>query len=116
MKRVKADRSGLASIFAAVLGVALAGATFLSPAATNVSRAQTEPATAANGVLLPPFEFDPAAARIEDLAEIAVDPEASTAPAPDASTATEAPEGATDAPEATADDPGAGTDSAADGS
>jgi hypothetical protein len=116
MGYVKANRIGLTSIFAAVLGVALAGATLLSPAATNVAQAQSEPATAANGVLLPPLEFDPAAARIEDLAESTVASEAATAPVADASTATEAPEAAVDAPAATADDPEAGADAPADGS
>ena len=52
----------------------------LSPDGTNVAQAQTDPATAANGVLLPPLDYDPAAARNEDLAESALVPTASTAP------------------------------------
>ena len=69
----------LTPIIAALLGAALVGAILVS-AAPNVAWAQTEPTTAANGVSLPAAEFDPAAARNEDLAESAVLPAASTAP------------------------------------
>ena len=72
MGHPNADRP-VASIAAAVLGAAFVAATLLSPA-TNVAWAQSEPMTAANGVLLPPEDFDPAAARSEDLTESAVVP------------------------------------------
>ncbi len=106
MEYVKADRPGPASIIAAVLGAALIGTALLSPA-TNVAQAQTEPATAANGVLLPPLDFDPVAARNEDLAESAVVPASPTPPVDtaEASTAASAPDAVTDAPEAVSDDP-----------
>jgi hypothetical protein len=99
MEYVKANRP-VASIIAAVLGVALVGAIVLSPAVVNVAQAQTEPATAANGILLPPLDFDPVAARNEDLVESATVPGTPTPPADstDASTATGAPEAAADAP------------------
>jgi hypothetical protein len=35
----------------------------LSPMGMHVAQAQTEPPTAANGVLLPPPDFDPVTAR-----------------------------------------------------
>jgi len=108
MRYVNADRP-VAPIIAAVLGAALVGATLLSPAA-NVARAQTEPATAANGVLLPPHGFDPVAARSEGL-EGAVDP---TAPTPEVSPADGSTD--TDAPNANADAPETGTDAPDDGS
>ena len=98
MGHIKADRPGVASIIAAVLGTALVAATLLSPTATNVAQAQTEPATAANGVLLPPLDYDPVAARNEDLPESTVVPTASTAlvsPA-DESAATGTPTAVTD--------------------
>ena len=110
MGHIKADRPGVASIIAAVLGTALVAATLLSPTATNVAQAQTEPATAANGVLLPPLDYDPVAARNEDLPESTVVPTASTAlvsPA-DESAATGTPTAVADAPETV-------TDGAADG-
>jgi len=99
------------SIFAAVLGAALVGATLVSSVGVNVARAQTEPLTAANGVVLPSPYDDPAAARIAELADSAV--MAATAPVPDPpvdeSTVTDAPEGAADAPDAAAADPEAGS-------
>src|SRR3712207_6599837 len=69
----------LGPIVAVVVGAAIVGATLLSPAA-HVAWAQTEPPTAANGVLLPPTDFDPAAARNEELTGSAVVPATSTAP------------------------------------
>lgn len=101
MGHVKADHPVTASIIAAVLGAALVGATLLSPAA-NVAQAQTEPAVAANGVLLPPVDFDPASARNQDLTESTIVPATSTVPAAatDESTVADAPDAATDAPEA----------------
>jgi len=101
MGTVSADRP-VFSIISALLGVALAGATLLSPAATKVAEAQNEPATAANGVLLPSPYYDPAAARIADLAESADVTDTATTPAPptDPSAATDAPEAATEAPDA----------------
>ena len=106
MGHVSADRL-VPSIIAALLGAVLAGTTLLSPAATNVAQAQTEPATAANGVLLPSPYYDPAAARIADLAESAVVTDTATTPAPpaDESAATNAPEAAAEAPDAVAEAP-----------
>jgi hypothetical protein len=78
MRHVNVDHP-LTPIIAGLLGAALVGATLVSPA-TNVAWAQTESSTAANGVLLPPTDFDPAAARNEDLDESGVVPATSTAP------------------------------------
>src|SRR5215207_3656745 len=100
MQHVKAVRPG-ASKFAAVLGAALIGAILLTPAVIAVAQAQTEPDTAANGLLLPPQDFDPVAARNVGLAESAVvagTPTPQADPA-DASTSSEAPDAATGAPE-----------------
>ena len=108
----------------AVLGATLAGAALLTPIATHVAQAQTEPAIAANGVLLPPLGFDPAAARNQDLTEIAVVSSTSTAPVSasgettatgTSEAATDAPEATTDTPEATTDAPEAGTDAPENG-
>ena len=101
MEHVSSDRP-LASIFAAVLGAALLCATLLNPLAVNVAQAQTEPLTAANGVVLPSPYDDPAAARIADVAESAVVSATETAPAPpaDESTPSGTPEAAVGAPEA----------------
>ena len=73
-------------------------------------QAQNEPATAANGVLLPSPYYDPAAARIADLAESAVVTDTATTPAPpaDESAATDAPEAAAEAPDAVAEAPETG--------
>ena len=111
MEHVSSDRRH-GSIFAAVLGAALLGATLLSPLAVNMAQAQTEPRTAANGVLLPSPYDDPAAARIADLAESSVAPATATTPVPpaDETTATDAPEAAAETPDAAADVPDAVTD------
>lgn len=94
-------------VIAAVLVTALAGTSFLSPTATRVAQAQSEPATAANGIVLPPLDFDPVAARNESLVESAAMPATPTpAASEDGSTATEAPDTATDAPNAATDTPG----------
>jgi hypothetical protein len=107
MEHVSSDRP-LASIFAAVLGAALVGATLLSPLAVNVAQAQT---TAANGVVLPSPYDDPAAARIADLAESSVAPATATTPIPpaDETTPTDAPEAAVETPDTAADAPDAVT-------
>jgi hypothetical protein len=112
MRYLKAARFLAVLTKGVVLGATLAGATLLHPIATQVAQAQTEPAMAANGVLLPPLDFDPAAARNLVLTGSAVVPATATAPvsAPDESTATDAPDATTDAPEATADAPAAGTE------
>ena len=91
----------LAPMISALVGAAIVGATLLSPA-TKVAWAQAEPSTAANGVLPPPADFDPVAARNEGLAESSVEPATSTAPVPpaDESTPTGTPEAVADAPEA----------------
>ena len=95
-----------ASLFAAVLGVALIGATLLSTLGMHVAQAQTEPPTAANGVLLPPPDFDPVTARGGYLIESAVAAATSTAAdsTPDESTTSDAPESVADAPDAAATD------------
>jgi hypothetical protein len=100
MEHVKAVRP-VASKFFAVLGAALVGAILLTPAVMDVAQAQSEPDTAANGLLLPPQDFDPVAARNTGLAESAVVPGTPTTQAvpADASTASEAPVAATDAAE-----------------
>lgn len=109
MGTVSADRP-VPSVVAALLGAALAGAALLSPAASNVAQAQAEPVTAANGVLLPSPYYDPAAARIADLAESAVVTDPATTPAPpaDQSAATDAPEAGGEAPDAVAEAPETG--------
>ena len=106
MRHIKTDR-----LIAAVLGTALASAALLSPAGTDLAQAQSEPATAANGVLLPPTDFDPAAARNVDLTE-------SATVAPTATPEDSVVDGSTvaDAPDATADAPEAATDAPPDGS
>ena|SRR5215207_4500970 len=110
MRHVNLDRPVPASLFAAVLGAALIGATLLSPLGMHVAQAQTEPPTAANGVLLPPPDFDPVTARNGYLIESAVAPATSSAPDSGAaeSTATDAPEAVADAPDAAADAPETG--------
>ena len=110
MEHVSSDRP-LASVYAAVLGAAFLGATLMSPLAVNVAQAQTEPLTAANGVVLPSPYDDPAAARIADLAESSVAPATTTTPVPsaDETTATDAPEPAAETPDAAADAPDAVT-------
>jgi hypothetical protein len=124
MRYLKAARFLAIPTMNAVLGATLAGAALVNPIATNVALAQTEPAVAANGVLLPPLGFDPAAARSQDLTESAVVP--ATEPAPvatsDESTvtgtseaATDAPDAAAEAPEATTDAPEAATDAPENG-
>jgi hypothetical protein len=92
-----------------VLGAALLGATLLSPLAVNVAQAQTEPRTAANGIVLPSPYDDPAAARIADLVESSVAPATATTPVPpaDETTATDTPEPAAETPDAAADAPDA---------
>jgi hypothetical protein len=95
-----AGRSLAVPVIVALFGGALVGGTLLSPAAADVARAQTELPTAANGVLLPPLDYDPVAARNEDLAPSAVAPATPTpvADPADASAGTAAPETITDAP------------------
>jgi hypothetical protein len=99
-----------ASRIAAVLAAALIGTALLSPMRVHVARAQTEPPTAANGVLLPPPDFDPVTARNGYLIESADAPVTSSAPDSGAaeSTATDAPEAVADAPDVAADAPETG--------
>ena len=112
MGRIDAARTLVVPAVAAVLITALAGAGVLSLVAPDVAEAQTEPSTAANGILLPPVDFDPAAARNEDLAEIAVVSATSTAPVPpaDESTVTEDANAVAATPDAVGDAPDAITD------
>jgi hypothetical protein len=109
MGHVKSHRSLVIPAIAALLGAALTGATVLTPA-TQVALAQTEPMTAANGVLLPPLNFDPVATRNEMLTESAVVPTTSTAAAAptDESTGTDAPDAVSEGPDAVGDAPGTG--------
>jgi hypothetical protein len=89
----KADRP-VALIIASTLAATLVGTTLLSPATTNMARAQTEPPTAANGVLLPPLNYDPVADRNDAVIENASAPGTPT-PAgslADGSTVVDAPE------------------------
>jgi hypothetical protein len=93
MGHFKADRP-VALIIATALGATLVGAILLGPATTNLARAQTEPPTAENGVLLPPLNYDPVAARNEAVIENASAPGTPT-PAgslADGSTVADAPE------------------------
>jgi len=92
MGHVKADRP-IALMIATMLGAAVVGATLLSPA-TNLALAQTEPPTAANGVVLPPLDYDPVAARNDDVTASATLPGTPTAAGSvtDGSTVTGAPE------------------------
>jgi len=110
MRHVNLDRPVPASLIAAVLGTVLIGAALLSPMEMHVARAQTEPPTAANGVMLPPADFDPVAARNGNLigsAGAPVTPSAIDSGAAE-STATDAPEAVADAPDAAADAPETG--------
>jgi len=106
MRDFNLDRLVPASLIAVVLGAALIGAAMLSPMGMHVAQAQTEPPTAANGVLLPPPDFDPVAARGGYLIESAVAASTSTAAdsTPDGSTTSDAPESVADAPDAAAAD------------
>src|SRR5215213_3027145 len=117
MRHIKADRSFAVAAIAAVISAHLAGAIFLSPAATLIALAQSEPARAANGVLLPPLDFDPAAARIVNLADSQVVTTTATAPevVADESTATDASGATADSPETTVDAPDASADAPDDG-
>jgi hypothetical protein len=93
MGHFKAARP-VALIIATALGATLVGSILLGPATTNLARAQTEPPTAANGVLLPPLNYDPVAARNEAVIENASAPGTPT-PAgslADGSTVADAPE------------------------
>jgi hypothetical protein len=106
MRHVKADRP-VNLIIAGVLGAALLGSNLLSPVATSVAQAQSEPVTAANGVLLPPLNFDPVAARNEGVNTGVIVP-ATPSPAvspTDGTTVTDAPDANTAATEGTADAP-----------
>jgi hypothetical protein len=101
MGRINAGRALVVPAIASVLFTAFAGASLLSLAATNVAEAQTEPITAANGVLLPPLDYDPVAARNEVLAGSAVVPATPASPVDtaDSSVVTDSPEAVAGAPE-----------------
>ena len=101
MRSINAARRFTFPVTTATLVAAFMGGSLAGPAATRVAQAQTGPATAANGVLLPPPDFDPAASRDAELIESAAIP-ATPTPAPppaDGSTVTESPEVAGDAPD-----------------
>jgi hypothetical protein len=100
MRRINASRLVAVSIIAAMLLGAFVGATLLSAATTRVAQAQTEPDTAANGILLPPVDYDPVAARNENLAESVVVPATPTPPVDTADAATATESTVTDAPDA----------------
>ena len=94
MGRINAGRALVVSASAAVLFSAVAGASLLSWVAPDPVEAQTETNTAANGIVLPPLNYDPAAARNEDATESATAPGTPTPAAPlvDGAAVTEAPE------------------------
>jgi hypothetical protein len=100
MGRINAGRAFVVPAIASVLITTLVAVSVLSLAATDVAEAQTEPITAANGVLLPPLDYDPVAARNEAGTDSAVVPATPTSPvAPaDASLVTDSPEAVAGAP------------------
>jgi hypothetical protein len=104
MGRINTGRARVVPAIAAVLFGVLVGASMLGLLAPDVAEAQTEPNTAANGVLLPPPDYDPAAARNEELSGSAVVPATPGSPVDSAD-----PSVAADSPEAVAGAPGNGT-------
>src|SRR5919107_646709 len=104
MERVKAARALIVPAIASLLLTALVGASVLSLAAPDVAEAQTEPNTAANGVVLPPLDFDPAAVRNGDFVERVVVPATPASPVDSADAST-----GTDSPDAVAGVPGNGS-------
>ena len=104
MERVKAARALIVPAITSLLLTALVGASVLSLAAPDVAEAQTEPITAANGVVLPPLGFDPAAARNGDFVESLVVPATPASPVDSADAST-----GTDSPDAVAGVPGNGS-------
>jgi hypothetical protein len=74
MERVNAARALIVPAIASLLLTALVGASVLNLVLPDVAEAQTEPNTAANGVVLPPQDYDPAANRNVDRADSAVVP------------------------------------------
>jgi hypothetical protein len=100
MRSINAGRALVVRSIAFLLFASLAGASMLSLAAPDVAEAQTEPNTAANGVVLPPLDYDPVAARDADLAGSVVPATpASPVDSADASAGTDTPEAVTAAPE-----------------
>ena len=104
MERVNAARALIVPAIASLLLTALVGASVLSMAAPEVAEAQTDPNTAANGVVLPPLNFDPAAARDGDFVESVVVPATPASPVDSADAST-----GTDSPDAVASVPGNGS-------
>ena len=104
MARTNAGRALIVPAIVSVLFAALVATGVLNLAAPSVAEAQTEPNTAANGVLLPPSNFDPVAARNDDLADSAVVPATPASPVDPADGT-----GVTDSPEAVAGAPANGT-------
>ena len=67
MRRINAGRTLVPAIaFLLITGVAVAVA--LNLTTPEVAEAQTEPNTAANGIALPPLDYDPVAARSDGAA------------------------------------------------
>lgn len=101
MRRINAGRVLVVPALTSLLFTAVAGAGVLSMAAPDVAEAQTEPNTAANGVVLPPLDYDPVTARNGDLADSAIVPATPTSPvdSTDASAGTDSPETVAGAPE-----------------
>jgi hypothetical protein len=94
MERVNAARALIVPAIASLLLTALVGASVLNLVRPDVAEAQTEPNTAANGVVLPPQDYDPAANRNVDRADSAVVPATPASPvdSTDASTGTDSPD------------------------
>ena len=111
MGRINAGRALVVPAIACVLFSALVGASVLSLAAPDVAEAQTEPNTAANGIVLPPLDYDPVAARNEAVTASAVVPATPTSPVDPAD-----PSGVTDSPDAVAPENGTSTTTSLGGS
>jgi len=101
MRRTNTGRGLLVRLIASLLFAGLAGASMVSLTVPDVAEAQSEPNTAANGVVLPPLDYDPAAARNEDLVESVVVPATPTSPvdSADASAGSDSPEAVSGVPE-----------------
>ena len=96
----KAARAFVPAI-ASLLFAALVGAGVLRAAEPDVAEAQTEPNAAANGVVLPPLNYDPVAVRNADHVSGVVVPATPTSPvdSADATTGTGSPGAIASAPE-----------------
>lgn len=92
MRRVNSGGPISLLVIAAFLMSALAGASVLGLAVTDIARAQSEPVTTVNGIQLPPpvpgLDYDPVEAREKGIVEGAVTPATPAAPVYPADTST----------------------------